>query len=62
MIDVGGTHVKLYTDPNSPAIEFVSGHTMTPEQFIQDIHQNVDPSMFDGVSIGFPSPFLEIAS
>nr|WP_282557963.1 ROK family protein [Providencia burhodogranariea] len=56
VIDVGGTHVKLYTDPNSSAIEFVSGHTMTPEQFIQDIHQNVDPSMFDGVSIGFPSP------
>lgn len=56
VIDVGGTHVKLYTDPISPAIEFVSGHTMTPEQFIQDIHQNVDPSMFDGISIGFPSP------
>lgn len=56
VIDVGGTHVKLYTAPNIPAIEFVSGHQMTPEQFISDINQYVDPSSFDGVSIGFPSP------
>lgn len=56
VIDVGGTHVKLYTAPNTPAIEFVSGHTMTPEQFIHDVNQCVDTSLFDGVSIGFPSP------
>ncbi|MDN0010991.1 ROK family protein [Providencia stuartii] len=56
VIDVGGTHVKLYTAPNTPAIEFVSGHTMTPEQFIHYVNQCVDTSLFDGVSIGFPSP------
>ncbi|WP_025121483.1 MULTISPECIES: ROK family protein [unclassified Serratia (in: enterobacteria)] len=56
VVDVGGTHVKLYTAANTPAIEFVSGHAMTPEQFIYNINQYVDPSSFDGVSIGFPSP------
>lgn len=56
VIDVGGTHVKLYTAPNTPAIEFVSGDKMTPEQFIHDINQYVDPTSFDSVSIGFPSP------
>lgn len=56
VIDVGGTHIKLYAEPNTPAIEFVSGHTMTPEKFIQDVNQYVNPTLFDGVSIGFPSP------
>lgn len=56
VIDVGGTHVKLYTNPHAPAIEFASGHMMTPEQFIHQVYQSVDPSEFDGISIGFPSP------
>lgn len=56
VVDVGGTHVKLYTDSHTPEIEFVSGNTMTPEQFIHQIYQSIDPSKFDGISIGFPSP------
>lgn len=56
VIDIGGTHVKLYCEPHTPAHEFVSGHTMTPDQFMQNINQSVDLTAFDGVSIGFPAP------
>jgi len=56
VIDVGGTHVKIYSGSQEAMQMFASGHDMTPESFIQQVLQCVDVTQFEGLSIGFPSP------
>jgi len=56
VIDVGGTHVKIYSGEQENVKMFESGHEMTPAAFVAGIHQCVDMAQFEGVSIGFPSP------
>lgn len=55
VVDIGGTHVKLMTSAKDQ-LEFDSGSTMRPRDFIEAFHQNSQGLKFNQVSIGFPSP------
>lgn len=55
VVDIGGTHVKLMTSAKDQ-LEFDSGSTMRPRDFIEAFHKNSQGLKFNQVSIGFPSP------
>ncbi|WP_075182357.1 ROK family protein [Pantoea sp. 1.19] len=56
VVDVGGTHVKVFAGAQQNESQFTSGPDMTPETFLTGLQRSLDLSAFDGISIGFPSP------
>jgi predicted NBD/HSP70 family sugar kinase len=55
VVDIGGTHVKLYRSPNERR-EFDSGPGMRPRDFVSSLRTTTEGWPFDAISIGFPSP------
>lgn len=56
VVDIGGTHVKIYSGSQEAVQVFESGQAMTPASFIDQFLMSCDITQFDGLSIGFPSP------
>jgi len=58
VVDVGGTHVKVWATGQKEPEQFLSGPTLTPRQMVAGIRQIVKDWQYDVVSIGYPGPVL----
>jgi polyphosphate glucokinase len=58
VIDVGGTHIKVYTTARKPPIKIPSGPTMTARTMVRRVRKAVAGWTYDAVSIGYPGPVL----
>lgn len=56
VIDVGGTHVKLWLTGERERRQFNSGHGFTPQQLVDGVKAAVAGWSYDAVTIGIPSP------
>ena len=54
MIDIGGTHVKAYSNSQREEREFVSGPKLTPRKMVSKVRKLVADWDYDVVSIGYP--------
>jgi polyphosphate glucokinase len=58
VIDIGGSHVKLYATGSAAARKFESQAGLTPRQLVDETMQLVSDWDYDVVSIGYPGPVL----
>jgi polyphosphate glucokinase len=58
VIDVGGTHIKVYPMGRRQPIKIDSGPAMTPKKMIQAVRAAVDGFRYDAVSLGYPGPVV----
>ena len=54
VVDIGGTHVKVYTNTQGEHREFVSGPKLTPRKMVSRIRKLVADWDYDVVSVGYP--------
>lgn len=59
VVDIGGTHVKLFVSGKNGKCEFVSGPNLTPKKMIAGIRKLVPAGDYDVVSIGYPGPISQ---
>lgn len=59
VVDIGGTHVKLFVSGKNGRCEFVSGPNLTPKKMIAGIRKLVPAGDYDVVSIGYPGPISQ---
>lgn len=57
VVDVGGTHVKLYATGHRPS-KIDSGAAMTPKKMVEAVLKVVNGWHYDVVSLGYPGPVL----
>jgi predicted NBD/HSP70 family sugar kinase len=58
VIDVGGTHIKVYAKGRRQAIKIDSGPALTPKKMIEAVRTAVDGWPYDVVSVGYPGPVV----
>ena len=58
VIDVGGTHVKLFASGATEKRQFPSGAGFTPQQLVEQTRTHAAGWAFDVITIGIPSPVL----
>ena len=58
VVDIGGTHVKIYVSGKRRSRKFSSGPTLTPEEMVCGVQQLAADWTYDVVSIGYPGPVL----
>src|SRR6201984_2053279 len=58
VIDVGGTHIKVYPIGRRQPIKIDSGPDMTPKKMIRAVRTAVDGWRYDVVSLGYPGPVV----
>jgi polyphosphate glucokinase len=58
VVDVGGTHVKVFATGQKAPREFSSGPTLTAEQMVAGVKTVAAEWRYDAVSIGYPGPVL----
>ena len=54
VIDIGGTHVKIWRSEDSEKVKLPSGKKLTPETLIDGIKDELKKWAIDRVSIGYP--------
>ena len=58
VIDIGGTHVKVYSTGRREPLKIDSGPTMTPKEMVAAVRANTGSWKYDAVSIGYPGPVV----
>lgn len=58
VVDIGGTHVKVYRTHRAEAIKLDSGPTMTPVKMVRSVREATQGWNYDAVSIGYPGPVV----
>jgi len=58
VIDIGGTHVKVYSTLRREFVKIDSGPTMTPKELVEAVKANTSGWKYDAISIGYPGPVL----
>src|SRR5437660_3432162 len=58
VIDVGGTHLKLFATGRKTRLEIPSGPKMTARQMIDAVRKVTTSWKYDAVSIGYPGPVV----
>src|ERR1700674_1671330 len=58
VLDIGGTHVKLYGTDRREPLKIDSGPTMTPREFVKAVKANTSGWKYDVISIGYPGPVV----
>ena len=58
VIDVGGTHVKVYVPGHRTPVKIDSGPAMTPKKMLAAVRKAVAGGRYDVVSIGYPGPVV----
>jgi predicted NBD/HSP70 family sugar kinase len=56
VLDIGGTHVKVYAPGHLEPATIDSGPTMTPKRMVKAVLAITDGWQYDVVSIGYPGP------
>src|SRR5579859_1575570 len=59
VLDIGGTHVKVYGNHHVEPVRFDSGPKMTPTEFIKGVRKVTDGWKYDAISIGYPGPVID---
>jgi hypothetical protein len=54
VIDIGGSHVKLFATGRPRAVKFDSSKHLTPEQMVDGVHRLTSRWRYDVVSLGYP--------
>jgi len=54
VIDVGGTHLKVYGPGSKEPVKIDSGPTMTARRMVTEVKKAAATWKYDGVSIGYP--------
>lgn len=58
VLDVGGTHIKMFATGQRLARKVVSGPTMTPQEMVQNVKRLTKDWEYDVISIGYPGPVI----
>jgi polyphosphate glucokinase len=58
VIDVGGTHVKIFVSGEKEKREIDSGTALTAQQMVSSVKKLADGWEYDVVSIGYPGPVV----
>jgi polyphosphate glucokinase len=58
VIDVGGTHVKLYATGHRMPRKIDSGPALTPRTMVTEVKRLTADWRYDAISIGYPGPVL----
>jgi polyphosphate glucokinase len=58
VIDVGGTHVKIYATGRLEPVKIDSGPTLTPKKMVKAVLKAIERWKYDVVSIGYPGPVV----
>jgi polyphosphate glucokinase len=58
VIDIGGTHVKVYTTRRVEPLKIDSGPQMTPRKMVAEVIDVTRGWQYDAVSIGYPGPVV----
>jgi polyphosphate glucokinase len=58
VIDIGGTHVKLYATDRREPLKIDSGPKMTPRGLVKAVKANTSSWKYDVISIGYPGPVV----
>jgi polyphosphate glucokinase len=58
VIDVGGTHVKVYSTRRREPVKINSGPTMMPQELVEAVQAETSGWKFDVISIGYPGPVV----
>lgn len=58
VIDIGGTHIKVWRPGQRRVIEIDSGQTMTAKKMVKGVLKAVPAADYNAVSIGYPGPVL----
>lgn len=58
VIDIGGTHVKVYSTRRREPVKIDSGPTMTPKELVEAVKANTSGWKHHAISIGYPGPVL----
>lgn len=58
VIDIGGTHVKIYATGHLEAIKVPSGPTLTPRKMVKAVREATAGWNYSAVSIGYPGPVV----
>jgi polyphosphate glucokinase len=58
VIDVGGTHVKVFATGQKEPIKIPSGSKMTPRKMVKEVLKATSGWNYSAVSIGYPGPVV----
>jgi polyphosphate glucokinase len=58
VLDIGGTHVKVYATGLREPVKIESGPTMTPRELVKAVKANTSGWTYDVISIGYPGPVV----
>ena len=58
VIDIGGTHVKVYATGRREPVKIESGPTMTPRELVKAVKANTSGWKYEVISIGYPGPVV----
>jgi polyphosphate glucokinase len=58
VIDIGGTHVKVYGTGRREPLKIESGPTMTPKELVKAVMANTSGWKYEVISIGYPGPVV----
>lgn len=58
VVDVGGTHVKIFATGQNVQREFPSGPTLTAAEMVAGVKKLAGTWQYDGVAMGYPGPVL----
>lgn len=56
VLDIGGTHVKVYRPGRSEPVKLASGPDLTPKKMLKAVQAATADWEYDAVSIGYPGP------
>jgi len=58
VIDIGGTHVKVYSTGRREPVKIDSGPAMTPKELVNAVKARTSGWKYDVISIGYPGPVV----
>src|SRR5262245_30920676 len=58
VIDIGGTHVKVYSTGRREPLKIDSGPAMTPKELVKAVTANTSGWKYDAISLGYPGPVV----
>ncbi|HEV2732603.1 MAG TPA: ROK family protein [Terriglobales bacterium] len=58
ILDIGGTHVKIYGPGRLQPIKLASGPALTPKKMLKAVLRATEGLQYDAISIGYPGPVV----
>lgn len=58
VVDIGGSHVKLFRTGHRSRVKLPSGPSLTPRQMVREVRDATADWQYDVVTIGYPGPVV----